>query len=165
MIRRIALLTAGMLLVSGLAFAQASATGTATANILEALAISSDRSLVFGSIVPGTASSDVVVTADATGDRSTTGTALLVTGATPTAARFNVTGTSGAGYTVALAAPTTTITNGTVNMTVTLTMGANPTRTLAGATEVHYVGGTLTVPSAQATGTYTGSFTVNANYN
>jgi Mat/Ecp fimbriae major subunit len=111
MIRRIALLTAGMLLVSGLAFAQATATANATVEILEELAILNTQQLDFG-ILSVNADGNYAVNAD-----GTTNGATVTQFGTPLPASFAITGTVNRAFSVTISNVVATLTNGTNTLT------------------------------------------------
>ena len=94
-------------------FAQGvSTTATATATIVTPLAIARNADLSFGDLAVNATPGTVALTAAAAPVRTPLGGVSLVTGATAiTAARFTVTGASGAAYTIALPA------NGVVTLT------------------------------------------------
>ena len=93
------LVAVAMLGTSGAAYAQASATesATGTTRILQAITIEKDSDLQFGSIVrPSTAGSNTVIVSTS-GSRSLdgTGSAALAGGGSVSAAAFTVTGEGG----------------------------------------------------------------------
>lgn len=145
----------------------ASATSNADATVVAAIAIANNVGLNFGKFAAGTGGT-VVMSAASASTRSATGGVVLLTGTAGTAAKFTVTGDSGATYAVTLPAGTATLTR--TGFTETMTAGTW-TKSLAGAgtltggTEIFYVGATLTVASAQVTGAYAGTFSVSVEYN
>ena len=166
MIRRIALLTAGMLLVSGLAFAQASDNGTATAEILAAIELANVTGLDFGTIAAGNQASVVTIAASSAGTRSLgSGDAYLITTAQGHSAEFEVTAGNALPYTLSFTDSTITITHlsTTDTMTVDLTIDA-ATGSGTGVAFSHYVGGDLNIAALQEPGIYTGTFELNAIY-
>jgi spore coat protein U-like protein len=164
MIRRIALLTAGMLLVSGLAFAQATTSATANAEILAAIELDWVQDLDFGTIASGsTGDSIVTIAATSLGERSRTGDALLIDTAQGAPAIFEVTAGLGLDYSLYFTDATITIADGAATMSVDLLIDS-ATGTGTGAAFEHYVGGELTVGPSQTPGTYTGTFQLNAIY-
>ncbi len=157
----------------------ASATsGTATARIGTAISISVDNSnpetdrssvanvtqgnLAFGHIIPGTGGTVTVTSAGVV----TPSTGLTLTTQLPTGpAQFKVTGEAGFHYSITMDA-TATITNGSGGSMTVSGLEHNATGTLnESGEEVFKVGGVLSVSSGQATGSYTGSFNVDAAYN
>lgn len=156
------------------AFAQSSATDTATANaeIIQAITLVYDAAnpLEFGLIAQPAAADTVTVTAAAAPTRTAAndGTILLA-GTTITAAKFDMTGDPNRTFAVTLPADgTVTISNGATTMPVN---GFSASCTGAGCaldgagTFTLYVGGSLGVSASQATGAYTGTFDVTAAYN
>ncbi len=86
-------------------------------------------------------------------------------GGFPSAATFNVTGASGANYSITLPS-SATLTSGGNTMTVdTYTDDAGATPTLVGGSDTFNVGATLHVGATQVSGTYSGTFAVTVNYN
>ena len=145
----------------------AEATANATAEVMTPIAISKTADLRFGKFSALTGGTVVIATA---GTRSATGAVVLSSTNAGGAASFNVTGDNDATYAITLPSSAVTITHGT-DTTKTMSVGtftSNPSGTgtlsAAGAQTVN-VGGTLTVASAQASGSYTGTFTVGVEYN
>ena len=150
------------------AFAQVSATATATATIVSPIAISKTVDMNFGNVAASAALGTVVLTP--AGARSTTGGVTLPsTVGTVTAASFTVTGTPGYTYAITLPAVALTITSGAPSMTVdTWTSNPTPTGTLVAGSSTLTVGATLYVGANQAAGVYgipAQTFTVTVNYN
>ena len=103
------------------------------------------------------------------GVRSATGGVTLpATAGTVSAATFNVTGTAGYTYTIAIAGDPLTVTSGGNTMTV-IDFVSSPTSpaTLAAGNNALTVGATLNVGASQAPGIYISGtpFTVTVNYN
>jgi hypothetical protein len=145
---------------AGRASAQSNtATAATNAEILTALTIANDTPLEFGKIAadPAGAIGGTVVIAPADGARSKTGPVMLVTGTTPTAARFTVTGDSTYAFTVTNnTASSISVSDGTDTMTVdTWLLSPASGWTLSGGTLDVSVGGTLHVGAAQPKGSYT----------
>lgn len=147
--------------------AAATASGTASAEIVSAIAISNTTGLNFGQIAPsGSAGTVSVSTA---GVRSSLGGVTLGNQVTVTAAAFAVTGAPDNVYSITLPA----------DGTITLTSGASPAMavdgfvsdpaspgTLSGAgTDTVNVGATLSVGVNQPNGNYSGLFNVTVAYN
>lgn len=143
----------------------ATATGNATARIVDALQITEDTVLNFGTIVPGAASGNVVITA---AGAKACDPALSCISGTHAAGAFTVTGLGGQGVNVSVSAPTSLDDAGAgVAMPLSaLTTNTGSITLSAGATgsASFTVGGTLTVGANQLAGTYTGTYTVTANY-
>lgn len=160
-------------LAPGLGFA-ASSTTTSTATVIEPIAITTATDLVFGDFAPGGGGSVTVAT---NGARTASGPILSTAGATPTAAKFDVTGNANSTYSISTSAAASlsdsAATPNTMALTVfsDLTGGGATTGTAssgtlsAGGTESIYLGGELTVGGTQAAGTYTGDVTVTVEYN
>ena len=145
----------------------ADATATATAEILEAVAIVNvgGTALDFGAIVPDAASSGSVVVAASTATTPSACNTVSCFG-TVSAAPFQVTGSDGKTVDVSVPASVTlTRSGGTETMTASLSdsLGGTST-TLSGGSANFFVGGTLTVGAAQTAGVYNGTFTVSADY-
>ena len=137
----------------------ASATGTATAKILRQITLTKTSDLQYATIISGAAASTVGVS---TAGAVSCGANLTCTGTT-TAANFNVQGTNGA---VVLVGGDSSVTlNGSLGgtMSSTLTYSA-PNITLSATGGSFQVGGTLSVGANQASGDYSGTFNVTANY-
>jgi hypothetical protein len=138
-----------------------SGTVDVTITIAAPISISSSGDMDFGTMVTtGTAGT---VTVTPAGARSSVDVDLL--GGSPAAASFDVTGEGNANYSTTLPS-STTLTSGGNTMTVdtfTDDAGANPR--LTGGSDTFNVGATLHVGATQASGTYSGTFSVTANYN
>ena len=148
----------------------ASATANANATVVTPIAIVNAADLVFGSFAPGAGGT---VTISNSGVRSASG-AILMTGAAPQAARFNITGQASTTYSITHSG-TAVLTSGANTMALAKTSdltGANVTSgnvaagTLdAGGAQSLYVGGTVTVGAALAPGLYTGTVLATVDYN
>ena len=161
-------ISVGMLLFASSAFAQVTASATATATIVTPIAITKDVDMNFGNLAVNASVGTVVITP--AGARSATGgvSFLAATPGTITAASFTVTGLAAATYSITLPVGAITISSGANNMTVdTWTSSPTPTGTLTGGTETLTVGATLNVGASQAAGTYISPtpFDVTVNYN
>ncbi|MCK2149276.1 DUF4402 domain-containing protein [Marinobacter alexandrii] len=152
----------------------ASATTTSTATVITPIAITKAADLVFGDFAAG-AGGDVTVATN--GARTATGAILSTAGATPTAAKFDVTGNANSTYSISTSAAASLSDSATTPNTMALTVfsdltgggattGAASSGTLsAGGTQSVYLGGTLTVGATQVAGTYTGDVTITVEYN
>lgn len=148
----------------------ASADGTGSITIVRPLTITKSSDLQFGAVARPT-NGNGYVTVSTDGQRTVDSPVLgLNAGPTPSAARFTVAGEGG--QTVSISVPGNfQIQNGgeTLNVETTNDLGGS-TRTLsnaigsAGSTEFR-VGGRVMVSNGVEPGTYTGTFTVTANYN
>jgi len=141
----------------------ASATGTATAKILRQITLTKTSDLQYATIISGATASTVTVSP---AGAPNCGAGLTCTGTT-TAANFDIQGTNNA---VVLVGGDSSVTlNGSLggSMTSTLTYSAasvtltNGPGTTGGSFQV---GGTLSVGANQASGDYSGTFNVTANY-
>lgn len=153
------------------------ATASATAVVLQPIAVTKSADLVFGNVVAG--NGDVTVATD--GARTKTGTTVLPSGVTPAAARFDVTGSGNNTFTIDYTGSDTVLTDASSNTmavdwiteavaTTSPTGKTDPssdatTGTLASGAAYIYVGGKLTVGASQAAGTYTGVVKVTVAYN
>jgi len=154
-------LTAAVAVMSAAASAMAAdVTGTANASVVQAIEITENTQMSFGTIA-STGTAGTVVLAPAGGTTATNVTELA--GGTAAAAQFTVSGGDSAAYTLTL--PTsTTLSNGSETMAVS-SFTENATETLNGSgSETFNVGATLAVGAAQAAGTYSGTYTVTVNY-
>jgi Mat/Ecp fimbriae major subunit len=158
-------------LTAGTASAQDSATATASATILQSITVTNSQALDFGTIVPSSAASTVVVSTGSStvAATRTCGTGLTCSGAFSRAV-FDITGSHAALVDVTGDAAVT-IENAdgdTMDVTLTYSTGsltlvrATATSTPAGA---FYVGGTLDVAADQAPGAYSQTFEVTVDYN
>ena len=138
----------------------ASATGTSNARVVTPISVSATTALEFGSFASSGALGTITQAGVVTG-----GVTVLSAGATRTAGVFTVTGEASAGYTFTLPA-TATLTSGANNMTANLSYASGTgSRTLsAGGTDNVTVNGVLSVAANQATGAYTGTYSVTAVY-
>ena len=149
-------------------FAQATATATASANVISAITLAKVLDMNFGNIAvssPGT----VILATNST--RTTTGGITLpVVAGTVTAASFTVTGQGTSTYAITLPSGTHTITriSGVEAMGVSA-FNSNPSGvgTLIAGTQNITVGAMLAASSGQVPGVYTNAtgFNVTVNYN
>lgn len=154
---------------SGSAIA-ANAVATSTSTVVSAINITKSSDLAFGSFAASAAPGTVTVTP---GGTRTAGGGVTAVGTTATAARFDVTGQAGLGYTISIVS-TPLSDGGSNSMTFTeisdLAASANTTGTvtagtLTGGAQSFYVGGVLAVAANQAAGSYSGTVTATVNYN
>ncbi len=136
-------------------------TANVTITVAAAISISSSGDMDFGEIGPtGTAGTVTVTTA---GARSSVNVDLF--GGVPAAASFDVTGDGANTYSITLPS-SATLSSGGDTMTVdTFNHDAGATPTLVGGSDTFNVGATLNVGATQASGTYSGTFSVTVNYN
>ncbi len=129
--------------------------------VLAPISISSSGDMDFGTMVTtGTAGT---VTVTPAGARSSVNVDLL--GGVPSAASFDVTGASGANYSITLPSSATLSSGGNTMTIDTFNHDAGATPTLVGGSDTFNVGATLHVGATQASGTYSGTFSVTVNYN
>lgn len=172
----IALAATGLLASAAPAFAQAANTSNDTANgsvtIIRPLTITKSADLVFGRIVEPRTGTGTVSIAN-TGNSVTAGSgAVALAGITTSRAVFGVSGEGAQVVNVSMPA-TFDLTKGADSITVTLSPDWNTTTNqvtlsgaLAGAGAASLnVGGSFNLPSTQASGAYTGTFTVTVAYN
>ncbi len=143
----------------------ASDTGKANATNIAQITISANLTLEFGQIVTGTGASVVRVTT--AGARSLVSGDATLSGGTFRAATFDVTGEPSTTYAITLPGGSETLTSGGDTMTIdTFTSNPTPTGTLSGGgTETISVGADLNIGASQASGSYSGTYTVTVNYN
>ena len=159
------------IVVSVSSFAQgnptASATATASANIIQPLEIVKTADLAFGNIASGTSEGTVVIATD--GARTSTGGVTLIeAGNVSNAASFDVNGLADASFTIEVPASIVIETEGGAEqMTVdnfVSSLGADSVLDANGEATLQ-VGATLNVSAQQAAGLYNGSFDVIVAYN
>jgi hypothetical protein len=172
---KIALVSAfalGATALSGGATAATTANATATATVVTPIAVAKSTDLVFGSFYPGATTGTVDVNTN--GTRTVTGGVVAATGATATAAKFDVTGQASAAYTVSYASGVTLTGPGTAMALTQISdfSGAGGAATLAtagtlsaGGTQSIYLGGSLAVGANQVAGAYTGTISATVVYN
>jgi hypothetical protein len=146
----------------------AQATASASATIVTPIGITKSVDLNFGNIAAGTTASTVKI--DTVGARTVlTGTAILpATTGSPTAAKFQVTGTPSFSYGVTPPGVVTIVSGGnnmTVDTWVTNPTGLSGGLLSAGGTQPLTVGGVLHVAAGQAAGVYTATFNITVVYN
>ncbi len=153
--------------ISTTTFAQETASGSGTANILEALAIShvGANPLDFGDIIPNTGGT-VKILNSAAGTRSLESGDCELVGNAGGSARFNITGhpNTAVDLSVDSNVTLTETVGGTETMTSTLSLSSSSITLAGDGTGSIYVGGTLTIGAAQLVGTYNGTFDVTVSY-
>lgn len=142
------------LLLSGHAFA-AVGSASASATVMAPVAISKTADLSFGRFATGAGGT---ITVSASGVRTVSGVVPSDDGSTMTAAQLVVTGGANTTYSITLAGTSLSRTSGSETMSLRKFSG------LSGAGSIH-VGGTVTVAANQAPGDYTGSLSINVEYN
>lgn len=141
-----------------------SRTTTATATVRKALSISKTSDLAFGAVRAPDSGSGTVTVDPSTGQRS--GTLVLIPGLSSTAAAYTATGQASTAITISVppSAPMTSAGGGT--LTATLNSSKSGAQTLSSGGTISWgVGGTVTIPSGTAAGSYSGPFTVTVSYN
>jgi hypothetical protein len=152
-------------------FAQATATASASANIITPIAISKTVDMNFGNIAVSASVSGTVILATS-GSRTTGGSGgvtLPSTTGTVAAAEFAVSGEASLTYDITLPS-SATLSDGSGNTMAVGTFTSNPSSTgtlSSGGTQTLLVGATLSVAAGQASGAYTNSTAVpvTVNYN
>lgn len=157
-----------LLLIAGATIASASITssaiaaqdtGSATANVLEPITITNTSPLQFGDV-------DVTGGGTVTIDELGAASGTLTSVGTQSAGTFALTGANGATFSIAIAT-VTELTNGGGNDLIlsaySNTEGA--TGTMTGGAITLGVGATITADGGETVGAYTGSYTVDIDYN
>jgi hypothetical protein len=150
----------------------ATGTATASATVMEPIAVNKAADLSFGRFGIGAGGT---ITISTSGVRTTSGVVPSPDAGAMTAAKFVVTGTSDATYSITYGG-TDSLSRASGSETMMLTKfsdltAANSTAgnatigTLTVGTQSIYVGGTLAVAANQAPGNYTGLVSVNVEYN
>jgi hypothetical protein len=137
------------------------------AKILTAMTIQETAPMHFGTMTVPTTAATVVLATDGSVSVGSGTITLLAQAPTSTAAAYDIAGDPNATYAITIDA-STTITNGTDNMTVDnfVCSYAGLTSTLDGSgLDVFTVGATLNLIDAQPAGTYAGTFDVTVVYN
>jgi len=148
------------------AFAQSTASATASATIVTPISITKTVDMNFGNVAVTASGGTVILATD--GSRTKTGGVTLpaVTG-TVTAAEFDVTGEGNYTYVITLPSGNHTISSGLNTMTVNGFNYSSGAGTLSSGAQTFSVGATLNVSATQPAGTYTSAtpFDVTVNYN
>lgn len=148
----------------GMASAQAATvSGRADAWVFQAVTVTESTSMSFGNIVPDLAASTNVTVDTADGISSDNPSTTLL--GTPASGAFQITGQTGS--TVTITITDTGDLGGLVFVpNTTSSLGATHVIDAASANNIAKVGGTLTVPAAQAPGTYSNpaAYQVQVNY-
>jgi hypothetical protein len=148
--------------------AQVKAVAETSANIVGPISISKSVDLSFGNVAVSPTLAGTVVLDPASSRTKTGGVTLPVITGIVTAAKFTVSGEGGTTYAITFDNPSIILSNGTQTMTVdNFTSTPTATGSLATGTEDIFVGGTLNVAAAQASGLYTNAsgLVVTVNYN
>lgn len=140
----------------------ATATANATANVIEPLTITKTVDLNFADISHDGGAGTVTVSSGSI--ISATGTAQLL-GGTASAAEFDVSGDGTRAYDITFPAASTTISNGTDSITINnFVDSASGSSALLGGADTFTVGATLNFVGTESSGSYTGTFDVEVNY-
>jgi len=154
-------------------FAAKAGTTNSSATVIVPIAITKSADLIFGKFAPN-AGGEVTVATD--GARTTTGPILSISGSTPTAAKFDVTGDDNSTYGITWSGAAL-LTDSVSSETMALskisdltaagaTSGEAESGTLSGSgAQSIYLGGELTVNASQADGNYIGDVTATVEYN
>ncbi len=168
-IMKIAATTAAFSLLAGTAFAQtagdsATAVGSASTSVIQAVSLSATTPLSFGTIVKPTSGSGTV-TVTAGGARTAAAPVVVAPGsAAATAAAFTVSGDPSRTFSISTPA-NSNMTDGTNNIAVTYTTSAaSGTLSNLGAA-TFTVGGQMTIADTTVAGSYTGTFSETVQYN
>lgn len=157
--KKIVLAAAAVLAFSSSSAFAAQATGSASATIIAPISVTHTAlaTLNFGTFDASTGGS---VTVSQAGIGSVGGSVNFVSGSVNSADAFTVAGDGNRVFTIVTTGGN--VTSGANSMA--FTTSAPATGTLAGGAGGFSVGGTLTVGSGQAVGSYTGSYTATVNY-
>jgi Mat/Ecp fimbriae major subunit len=157
--KKIALLGAAALAMVSTGANAATVSATAEVDILAPVTLAQTAGLDFGVVASAAAAGTVTMTAAS--DVRVCSAGLACVGAANRGA-FSVVGATG--YTVTITvAPSTTLTGAGAPMSLALNQ-STPAIIATGLPQTFNVGGVLTVGAAQAAGTYTGTYSVSADY-
>ena len=154
-------------------FAAEAASSNSSATVIVPIEITKSADLIFGKFAPGDGGE---VTVDTDSARTTTGTIPSVSGASPTAAKFDVTGDGNSTYAITWSGATELTDSGSSE---TMALSNISDLTGAGATSGEvvegmlngsgaqsiYLGGELTVGASQADGNYIGDVAATVEHN
>jgi hypothetical protein len=170
-VRKLAIGVGALSAMTSIAHAQNSSTATASgsATIIQPISASATSPLAFGTIVKPSDASTATVAVDNSGTRSITGAAAALGSAT--AAGFAIVGEGGSAYNVTVPSSIDLV-SGTNTLVVTTSNNSGGSGILGGAgasigstqTNTFGVGGSFNISNGTASGAYTGTFTVTANY-
>lgn len=153
-----------------------SATATASARIIEPMAVSKTRDMQFGNFVAN--SGGTVTVAPASGARTKSGSVVLLAGTAPAAAQFAVTADDAGGATYRVVFTKTDLTDGTntleisdidvtsggVDVLASAGTGGTGTSLVLTGDKTLDVGATIDIGASDAPGAYAGSITATATY-
>jgi len=155
----------------------ASNSAEASAVVIQPIVVTKDRDLSFGNFAPGNTVGSVTVRAN--NNRVSTGGVVLssINNSSPRAAKFDVSGTGNATYSIAYTGSSSELTGPgatpakmnfaicSANTAVDSCADTVSSGTLVSGTQSLFVGGTLTVAPGQAAGLYSGNVVVVVEYN
>jgi len=147
---------AGLFLAGSASAQSAIQTGTANAQIVQALALAEDTELDFGDIIPDPAGDTVTV--DRVAD---TQTCPLSTCTGHARGQWTVTGSDQA-LDVSITSNPITLSDGGNTMSANIDFPASVT--IAGGSATFFTGGALSVGAAQAEGSYSGTYELTVDY-
>ncbi|WP_343305613.1 DUF4402 domain-containing protein [Chitinophaga niabensis] len=150
------------------AFAQETASATATATIVTPISITKTADMNFGNVAVRSSTAGSVILTPAGARTTTGGVTLPANNGTVAAAAFTIGGTGNYTYSITLPSTDLTITSGANTMTVNaFTSNPSAVGTLSSGSQTLTVGATLNVSAAQPAGTYVSTvpFDVTVNYN
>lgn len=154
---------------SSSAFAQASATSSASANVITPISIVKTADMNFGNAAVSASTAGTVVLAPAGTRTATGGVTLPVTAGTVSAAAFTVSGAASYTYSITIPGSSVNLTySGHTLVASAFTSSPSATGTLsASGTQTLTVGATLAVTAGAIAGTYTNATAVpvTVNYN
>lgn len=142
--------------------------GSGTATVFRPITLTGNTDLAFGTIsCPRSGAGSVAIDA-ATGERTLTGDGIIGIGASPHRATYTVTGEGGQTFSVTVP-PSFVMTGPGDTITVAVTTTASGTQTLdgtlgSGGSASFGVGGSFSLPTNKAGGTYSGTFVVSVAY-
>jgi hypothetical protein len=142
----------------------------ASATVVQPLTIASASTLNFGSFVAG-GGGTVTIPSVTPFTRTSTGASLSLVASNPgSASTISVSGVEGRTYTVTLPTTPTQLTNASGGATMAITTITSNLVGLAGTipasgAQTFQIGGTLTVGSAQPSGTYSANLPITISYN
>jgi Mat/Ecp fimbriae major subunit len=157
--KKIALLGAAVAAMVSTGANAATVSATAEVDILAPVTLSQTAGLDFGTVAAAGTSGTVIIPNNSDGRTCSVG--LVCVGVSNRGA-FSVVGASTYNVVITVAA-STTLTGAGAPMVLTLDPSAT-SLVATGTAQTFHVGGTLNIGAAQAAGTYTGQYTVSAEY-
>lgn len=149
-----------------------SETATGTITILQPLTLTKNDDLVFGRVVrPTSGDGHAIIAASAGAQTSGTGGAVALDTSSTKPAKFTIDGEGGASVNVTIPPSFNMTGPGTAIAVQTSHDLTTPAATLlsgslgSAGSKAFYVGGDATIPSGQASGNYSGTFSVTVTYN